>query len=179
MTDDLVCVGAIAGAFGVKGEVRVKSFTDDPAAIFTFGPLLDEAGAPRLTVKRWRAIKDGFAAFVEEIATREEAMAAKSRRLYVPRDRLPDLGEDEFYHSDLVGLAVKDLAGTPLGEVRGVQNFGASDLLEIWKTPGLRQPWMLPFTKEVVPHVDLARREVIVNPPEGMLPDGAEAAKTD
>jgi 16S rRNA processing protein RimM len=173
---NLVCVGAIAGAFGVRGEVRIKPFTTEPEAIFGLGPLLDEAGQICLTIKRWRAIKDGFAAFTEEIPTREDAEAMKSTRLYIPRDRLPAVAADEFYHADLIGLPVKALDGTPLGEVRTVQNYGATDLLEIWKTPGVRQPWMLPFTREMVPHVDLEKGEVIVDPPEDMMPEASERA---
>jgi len=169
--DDLICVGAIAGAFGVKGELRLKSFTDDPAAIFGFGPLLDETGAVRLTVISHRSLKDDFGVFADEITTREEAQAAKSRRLYVLRAQFPELGEGEFYQSDLAGLTVKRLDGTPLGEVRGVQNYGADDLLEIWKTPGVRESWLLPFTTAVVPHINIAAGEVIVDPTDDMLPD--------
>jgi 16S rRNA processing protein RimM len=173
---DLVCVGAIAGAFGVKGEVRIKPFTAAPETVFALGPLLDEEGAARLTVTSWRVIGDGFAAFAEEVPTREAAMAMKSQRLYVERARLPDTAEDEYYHADLVGLRVVGLDGAPLGEVRGVQNFGAGDLLEIWKTPGVRQPWMLAFTTAAVPRVDLARGEIVIDPPEGALPDPADDA---
>jgi 16S rRNA processing protein RimM len=173
--DDLVCVGAVAGAFGVRGEVRLKPFTDDPETLFALGPLLDEKGAPALTIIRSRAIKDGYAAFAKEIASREAAEALKSTRLYVPRDRLPATEEDEFYHADLIGLRVVSLAGESLGEVRSVQNYGASDLLEIWKTPGVRQPWLIAFTKEAVPHVDLAKGEVVIDPPEGAWPgEGGE-----
>jgi 16S rRNA processing protein RimM len=172
---DLVCVGAIAGAFGVRGEVRVKPFTAEPETVFALGPLLDEEGAVRLTVTEWRPINDGYAAFAKEIPTREAAMAMKSTRLFVPRASLPAADEDEFYHADLVGLRVVGLDGAPLGEVRGVQNFGASDLIEIWRTPGVRQPWMLPFTEAAVPHVDLAKGEVVVDPPEGMGPEESEA----
>jgi 16S rRNA processing protein RimM len=177
---DLVCVGAIAGAFGVKGEVRLKPFTAEPETLFKLGPLLDEAGVVRLTITRWRAVTDGYAAFAKEVATREEAAALKSTRLYVPRERLPLTEEDEFYHADLVGLRVVSLAGAPLGEVRSVQNYGASDLLEIWKTPGVRQPWLIAFTKEAVPHVDLAKGEVVVDPPEGVGPEaGGDGGEND
>ena len=179
---DLICVGAVAGAFGVKGEVRIKSFTDDPAALFDLGPLLDETGAVVLTVTRWRAHGDGFAAFAKEVASREAAIALKSTRLYASRARLPATEEDEFYHADLIGLGVVGLDGRELGEVRAVPNYGASDLLEIWKTPGVKGPWLLPFTKAAVPHVDLAKREIVADPPEGSLPgeggedDGGEDA---
>ncbi len=173
--DDLVCVGAVAGAFGVRGELRVKPFTTDPETLFGLGPMLDEQGAVFLTLGRRRIIPDGYAVFAKEVPTREAAMALASRRLYVPRAALPETDDDEFYHADLVGLRVVTLAGEDLGEIRSVQNYGATDLIEIWKTPGERQPWMLPFTLEIVPHVDLAKGEVTVVPPEGMGP-GAETS---
>lgn len=174
--DDLVCVGAVAGAFGVRGELRLKSFTAEPGTLLELGPMLDEQGRVFLTLGRWRVIPDGFAAFAKEVPTREAAMALASRRLYVPRSDLPETDEDEFYHADLVGLRVVTLQGAELGEVRSVQNYGASDLLEIWKTPGVRQPWMLPFTREAVPHVDIARGELVVDPPEGMMPGADDGA---
>lgn len=172
---DLLCVGAIAGAFGVRGELRLKSFTADPETLLDLGVLLDESGAPLLTITRSRVINEGFAVFAKEVTTREAAEALKSRRLHVTRDQLPDTDEDEFYHADLVGLRVVSLAGEPLGEVRSVQNYGATDLLEIWKTPNVRQPWMLPFTKAAVPHVDIVRRELVADIPEGMGPESAAA----
>jgi 16S rRNA processing protein RimM len=177
--DDLVCVGAVAGAFGVKGELRLKSFTSEPETLFELGPMLDERGDVFLTLGRWRVIPDGYAAFAKEAPTREAAMALASRRLYVTRATLPETEEDEFYHADLIGLRVVSLQGADLGEIRSVQNYGASDLLEIWKTPGVRQPWMLPFTREAVPHVDLAQGVVTVDPPEGMLPGSGPEAEDD
>ena len=168
---ELVCVGAIAGAFGVRGEVRVKSFTVTPEDIFDYAPWRSEAGAPLLTVSSWRHVKDGFAVYCDEVVSREEAMAMKSTRLYAPREALPTLGEEEYYYNDLIGLAVKDLSGRPLGLVRAVHNFGADDLLEIWKTPGAKGGWYLPFTREAAPKVDLAHGEVIADPPPELLPD--------
>jgi 16S rRNA processing protein RimM len=176
---DLVCVGAIAGAFGVRGELRIKPFTAAPETVFALGLLLDEEGMTRLTITSWRPIKGGYAAFAEEVPTREAAMAMKSKRLYVARELLPDLEDEEFYHADLIGLRVVGLDGAPLGEVRGVQNYGATDLLEIWKTPGVRQPWMIAFTKEAVPRIDLANRELVVDPPEGAGPEAADPETSD
>ncbi len=174
--DAYILVGAVAGAFGVKGEVRIKPFTADPEGLFAYAPFTDEHGDVVLRVKAWRPIKDGFAAFVEEAATREDAQALKSLRLHVARDRLPATDDDEFYHADLIGLAVKDLEGRPLGEVRSVQNYGAADLLEIWKTPGVAEIWFLPFTKAAAPHVDLAKGEIVADPPEGLMPEAASPA---
>ena len=114
MTEGLTCVGAIAGAFGVKGEVRLKSFCADPAAIAGYGPLVSEDGRS-FDVRLLRPIQGAFAARLTGIATREEAEALKGTRLYAPRDRLPPLGDDEYYHADLIGLAVVDAGGAPLG----------------------------------------------------------------
>ncbi|MCG8440762.1 MAG: ribosome maturation factor RimM [Caulobacterales bacterium] len=161
-----VLLGAVAGAFGVRGEVRIKSFTAAPQELFAYGPFTDEAGRVVLTVRRWRPIKDGFAAVCAEVPTREAAAALKSTRLHAPRERLPALPEDEFYHADLIGLAVKTLDGAPLGEVRAVHDFGSGDLLEVWRTPGVAGAWYLPFTRRAVPHVDVAAGEIIADPPE-------------
>ncbi len=175
-TDQYICIGAVAGAFGVRGEVRVKSFTETPDDIFDYAPFLDEAGAVVLSVVSWRPIKDGFAVFCDEAASREDAEAMKSVRLHAARARLPAPDEEEFYHADLIGMAVKRLDGRDLGLVRAVQNYGAGDLLEVHETPGAKGSWFLPFTKAAAPHVDLAKREVIADPPEGVAPEGGESA---
>lgn len=170
---ELVVVGAIAGAFGVRGEVRVKSFTAEPAALFAYGPLLDEAGRAVLTVKSWRRIADGFAVTAKEAKSREAAEAMKSTRLYVARAALPAPADEEYYHADLVGLTVKGLAGEDLGVVKAIHDFGATALLEIYRTPGAKGSWMLPFTREAAPHVDLAKGEVVADPPVGLAPGRA------
>ncbi len=174
MTDtprhDLVLVGAVAGAFGVRGEVRVKSFTATPEDLFDYAPFRDEQGEVVLTVQSWRHLKDGFAAYTHEATSREDAARLKSTRLYARRDVLPDLEDDEFYHADLIGMAVRDLENAPLGVVRAVHNFGATDLLEIANTPGASAAWYLPFTKALAPHVDLTRREIVADPPPDFIP---------
>lgn len=167
-----VLVGAAAGAFGVRGEVRIKPFTVDPEAIFRYSPLTDAEGRVVLTIKSWRLVTDGYAAVVAEIGTREEAQALKSLRLYAPRSRLPALAEDEFYHADLVGLRVCGLDGRALGRVEGVEDFGAGPLLAIRPAAG-GPAWLLPFTRACAPHVDLAKGEVLVDPPPGFGPEGA------
>ena len=126
-----VCVGAIAGAFGVRGEVRLKSFCAVPEDIASYGPLTLEDGSRSFTVKLTASLKGGFAARLEGIATKEAADALRGRRLYAPREALPALPDDEYYHADLVGLEVCDTGGKPLGRVSAVLNHGASDLLEI------------------------------------------------
>ena len=164
--DDLVFVAALAGAHGVKGECKLKSFTGDPDAVFDYGPFLDEAGQVRFTPLRWRRAKDVFVVAFKEKLTREDAQAARGTKLYIPRQALPDLEEDEFYHSDLLGLKVQALDGSPLGKVRAVHDFGSGDILEIVDTPDRRGPWMIPFTREQVPHVSISDGVVTVDPLE-------------
>jgi 16S rRNA processing protein RimM len=165
---EMVCVGAVAGAFGVQGEVRLKSFCADPEAIADYSPLSDESGAQSFTVTLTRSIKNGFAARLGGVATKEQADALKGLRLFAPRDRLPDLPDDEFYHADLIGLSVLDTGGTELGRVHAVQDHGAGDLLEI-HAPGQKPNVLLPFTLACVPTVDLAGGKIIVDPPEGLF----------
>ncbi len=165
-----VCVGAIAGAFGVRGEVRLKSFCADPASIGDYSPVEDENGrAFDLNVNR--QIKNGFAARLSGVSTKEDADALRGVRLYVGRDRLPHLPDDEFYHADLLGLEVLDSGGGRLGKIAAVLNHGAGDILEI-RGPGLKGGVLLPFTKEAVPTVDLSGGRVVVDPPDGLFPDG-------
>ncbi|MCE8417843.1 ribosome maturation factor RimM [Rhodovulum sulfidophilum] len=166
---DRVCVGAISGAFGVRGEVRLKSFCADPEAIADYAPLYTEDGSRSFGLQITRAVKEGFAARMSGIDSKEEADALKGIRLYADRDRLPSLPDDEFYHADLIGLTVVDPGGKVLGTVRAVHDHGAGDLLEI-HGPGLTSTVLLPFTDACVPTVDLAAGRLIADPPEGVFP---------
>ncbi len=163
-----VCVGAIAGAFGVKGEVRLKSFCAEPEAIETYGPLSSEDGSGQFDVKLTRPIKNGFAARLSGIASKEAADNLAGTRLYAPRERLPDLPDDEFYHSDLIGLSVADTGGVTIGKIKAVLNHGAGDLLEI-SGPDFKQAILIPFTRESVPTVDINAGKVVIDPPEGAI----------
>ncbi|WP_333834272.1 ribosome maturation factor RimM [Rubrimonas sp.] len=169
-----VCVAAIAGAFGVRGEARVKSFTAEPEAFASYGPLETEDGARRFDARITRPVSGGFAARLSGVATREQAEALKGLRLYAARDRLPALDEDEFYHADLIGVEVFDTGGASLGRVRAVQNFGAGDVIEV---VGAGRPvLLLPFTRAAVPTIDLSARRIVADPPEeiGAPEDDAE-----
>ncbi|MDJ0628199.1 MAG: ribosome maturation factor RimM [Rhodobacter sp.] len=166
-----VCVGAIAGAFGVRGEVRLKSFCAEPEAIADYAPLTDEDGDRQFDLTLSRAVKNGFAARIKGVSSKEAADALRGTRLYAERGRLPDLPDDEFYHADLIGLIVLDTGGARLGRVKAVVDYGAGDLLEI-AGPGLPEPVLLPFTREAVPTVDLTSGRIIADPPEGLFPDG-------
>ncbi|WP_439123493.1 ribosome maturation factor RimM [Marivita sp.] len=163
-----VCVGAIAGAFGVRGEVRLKSFTAIPEDLANYAPLETEDGAQSFTIKITRQIKNGLAARLSGISNKEDADALRGTQLYVPRDRLPSLPDDEFYHADLIGLEVTDTGGTHLGKVMAVINNGADDLLEL-SAPGQKQTVLLPFTKAIVPTVDLGQGRIVADPPEGLF----------
>lgn len=163
-----VCVGAVAGSFGVRGEVRLKSFTADPEAIAAYGPLETEDGTRAFDVTLTRPVKGGFAAKLSGVVTKEAADALRGTRLYLDRSRLPDPDEDEFYHADLIGLAVHDTGGAHLGDVKAVLNHGASDLLEL-RLPGSPKTVLLPFTRAIVPTVDLRAGRIVADPPEGLL----------
>ncbi|HCQ64632.1 MAG TPA: ribosome maturation factor RimM [Rhodobacteraceae bacterium] len=170
MSETRICVGAIAGAFGVKGEVRLKSFTADPEAIASYGPLVTEDGARSFAVEITRPVKNGFAARIEGVSSKEAADDLRGTKLFAERDVLPCLPDDEFYHADLIGLAVHDTGGRLLGRVTAVHNHGAGDLLEI-SGAGLNTPALLPFTQDAVPTVDLTARRIVADPPEGIFPD--------
>lgn len=170
-----ICLGVIAGAHGVRGLVRIKSFTEAAEDLTAYGPLSDEAGARRFELTVTGRAKDALLARVEGITDRDQAQALKGTRLYVARDALPALDEEEtYYHADLIGLAAEDRAGRPLGKVRAVHNFGAGDLLEL--DGGLDgPPFLLAFTKAAVPVVDLAAGRIVVEPPDETEPAGGEA----
>ncbi|MEI2806468.1 ribosome maturation factor RimM [Albidovulum sp.] len=165
MESDRICVGAISGAFGVRGEVRLKSFCAEPAAIAGYAPLYTGNGARSFGVTITRAIPGGFAARLSGVTTKEEADALRGTSLYADREKLPSLPDDEFYHADLIGLPVFDTGGAPLGTVRAIYNHGAGDILEIL-APGRRTALLLPFTRAVVPTVDLTAGRIVADPPE-------------
>ena len=166
MADRLILVGRVAGAFGVKGELRITAYTEDPAALLRYRDLRGEDGRPALTLLSGRPAKGGLVATAREAASREAAEALRGLELYLPRNALPAPDEDEFYLADLIGLRVVDPAGTPLGRVKSVQNFGAGDLLEI--EPPLGQAWWVSFTRDTVPQVRLDDGLVVVVRPTEM-----------
>ncbi|MFN4170774.1 MAG: ribosome maturation factor RimM [Pseudorhodobacter sp.] len=162
--ESLICVGAIAGSFGVQGEVRLKSFCSQPEAIAAYSPLFTEDGARRFDLRLTRPVTGGFGARLSGVATKEQADALKGTSLFALRDKLPNLPDDEFYHADLIGLEAFDTGGVALGRVAAVHNHGAGDLLEI-TGPGVKGSLLLPFTLLAVPTVDLAAGRVVVDPP--------------
>lgn len=162
---DRICVGAIAGAFGVRGEVRLKSYCAEPEAIAAYAPLWTKDGARQFRLAITRQIPNGFAARLDGVASKEAADALRGTELFADRDRLPSLPDDEFYHADLIGLPVLDTGGQPLGVIEAIHNHGAGDILEV-RAPGAKSPLLLPFTRAVVPTVDLTAGRIIADPPE-------------
>ncbi len=165
-TDARVCLGQIGAAHGLRGEVRLRSFTSDPAAIADYGPLETDDGRV-FEIETLRPAKDHFVARLSGIRDRDAASALANAKLYVPRERLPQTAEpDEFYHADLVGLAVVDRTGNRLGTVVGIHNFGAGDLIEVRTEKGGKTE-LVPFDMTHVPAVDIAAGKIVVDPPQG------------
>ncbi len=164
-----VCMGVVGAPHGVRGAVRVKTFTDEPEAVAHYGALEDETGQRKFTLRVVGPAKgDGMViAMLSGIADRDRAETLRGLRLYLPRAALPPPGEDEFYHADLVGLAARLGDDTLLGKIIAVHDFGAGDMLEIARDKG--QPVLVPFTRAVVPVVDVAGGKVVVEPPDGLL----------
>ena len=158
--DRLLAVGRVAGAFGVRGEVRIAAFTEQPLALARFRALMRQDGSPALIITTAREAKGGLICRCEGVETKEQADALRGLRLFVPRDALPEPDEDEFYLADLIGLAVVDPAGAPVGKVKSVQDFGAGDILEIIPEEG-GATWYLPFTREAVPEVKIAEGQIV------------------
>lgn len=165
--EDRICVGAIVGAFGLTGEVRLKSFCAEPEAIAGYGPLYTEDGSRSFTVTLTRPVAGGLGARIPGVLTKEQAEALQGITLFVDRARLPKLPDDEFYHSDLIGMEARDTGGLLLGRVIAVHNHGAGDLLEI-NGPERKAALLLPFTMAVVPTIDLIARRVVIDMPEGL-----------
>src|SRR6476659_2194266 len=158
-----ICVARIGAPHGVRGEVKIWSYTADPLAIADYGPLETEDGSARFELETLRIAKDHLVARLKGVADRDAAAQLTNTDLFVPRDRLPSpQAGDEFYHADLIGDAVVDSGGHELGSVAAIHNFGAGDLIEI--TPAEGGPTVLiPFTEAAVPLVDIAARRIVVD----------------
>ena len=165
--DNRVCVGVVAGAHGVRGAVRIKSFTAEPKDVARYGPLQDESGRQRFTLRLVGTGKGVVIGQLSGVADRDHAEALRGLRLYLPRAALPPTEEEEFYHADLIGLQAVLGDGTAIGQVKAVHDFGAGDTLEIVRPEG--PPAMVPFTRVVVPVVDLEAGRLVVDPPPGLL----------
>jgi 16S rRNA processing protein RimM len=165
-----ICIARIGAAHGVRGEVRLWTFTEDPLAVLRYGPLATKDGARRFEVTHAREAKTHVVARLKGIASREDAERLNGVELYIGRDKLPATDEDEYYHADLIGLAAVNTANQPLGRVIAIHNFGAGDIIEIAPPQGASM--LLPFTNAVVPSVDLAGGRVVIELPSEI--DGDE-----
>ena len=171
-----ICVARIGAAHGVRGAVKLWTFTEDPLAVKRYGPLSTKDGTRQFEVANAREAKGHLVATLKGVATREEAERLNGIELYIAREKLPDTDEDEYYHADLIGLAAVNAANEPLGRVIAIHNFGAGDIIEIAPPHGATM--LLPFTNAVVPTVDLGGGRVVVELPdeiEGDDPTSADA----
>ena len=166
-----VCVARIGAAHGVRGAVKLWTFTEDPLAVRDYGPLMTKDGARQFEVTHVREAKDHLVATLKGVTTRDDAERLNGLELYVPRDRLPETDDGEYYHADLIGLAAVNAADEPLGRVVAIHNFGAGDIIEI--APAKGATMLLPFTNAVVPTVDLAGGRVIIELPQEIEGDEA------
>jgi 16S rRNA processing protein RimM len=164
---DLLLLGEIGAAQGLKGEVRLRSYTEEPQAIARYGPLHDETGRA-FEIESVRATPKALIARIKGVTTREAAEALNHTKLYVERARLPARQEEEWYHADLIGLAAVDRDGKTIGAVVAVHNFGAGDLIEVKPDAG-DTTVLVPFTRETVPEVDVEGGRLVLTPPEGLF----------
>lgn len=166
---EMVSVGVITGAHGVKGEVKLRSFTADPAAIASYSPLETAAGR-KIEIAKLRPQTDGFIASLKAVTSRDAAEELRGTELFVPRARLPEPGENEVYLRDLIGLTVWLKDGARLGDVVATPNYGAGDLLDV-KVDGRKDTVLIPFSVGFVVEADVAARRIVVELPEGFLDD--------
>src|SRR6202521_1354441 len=171
----LICIARIGAAHGVRGAVKLWTFTQDPLAVTQYGPLLTKDGARSFEVATAREAKGHLVATLKGVATREEAERLNGLELYVAHEKLPATDEDEYYHADLIGLAAVTPADEPLGRVIAIHNFGAGDIIEI--APPRGSTMLLPFTNAVVPTVDLRGGRVVIELPEEI--EGDDRADDD
>jgi len=170
-----VCIARIGAAHGVRGAVKIWTFTEDPFAVKRYGPLSTKDGARQFEVTSAREAKGHLVAQLKGITTRDEAERLNGIELYVPREKLPATDEDEYYHADLIGLAAVTTADEALGRVVAIHNFGAGDILEIAPPHGATM--LLPFTNAVVPTVDIAGGRVLIELPQEVEGDSPEAGE--
>jgi 16S rRNA processing protein RimM len=169
-----VQLGVVAAPHGIKGLVRIRSFTEDPMAISSYGPLSDETGRKRYRVEALSAVKGAVLARIEGVADRTAAEALRGLRLYVERSALPATAEREWYEADLIGLSAVGRDGRDWGKVMAFHDFGGGLTMEVSGGEASRGSVMLPFTDKVVPEIDVDGGKILVDPPIGVLPGGNE-----
>src|ERR1019366_9775357 len=169
-----ICIARIGAAHGVRGAVKLWTFTGDPLAVTAYGPLMTKDGARSFEIATARKEKVLRAAPRKAAPTREDAERLNGIELYVAREKLPDTDQNEYYHADLIGLAAVTPANEPLGRVVAIHNFGAGDIIEIAPPQGAAM--LLPFTNAVVPSVDLATGRVVIELPQEVDGEDPNAA---
>jgi 16S rRNA processing protein RimM len=169
-----ICVARIGAAHGVRGAVKLWTFTEDPLAVQRYGPLSTKDGARQFEVTHAREAKDHLVATLKGVATREDAERLNGIELYIARDKLPATDDDEYYHADLIGLAAVTPSDQPLGRVLAIHDFGAGTIIEI--APPQGPTMLLPFTNAVVPTVDLVGGRVVIELPQEVDGDDPSAA---
>jgi 16S rRNA processing protein RimM len=170
-----ICIARIGAAHGVRGAVKLWTFTEDPLAVKAYGPLVTKDGTRQFEVTHAREAKGHLVATLKGVTSRDEAERLNGLELYIAREKLPATGEDEYYHADLIGLAAVTPADEPLGRVIAIHNFGAGDIIEI--APPRGATMLLPFTNAVVPSVDLAGGRVVIELPKEI--EGDDTSNTD
>jgi 16S rRNA processing protein RimM len=169
-----ICVARIGAAHGVRGAVKLWTFTEDPLAVNRYGPLMTKDGTRQFEVTHAREAKDHLVATLKGVTTREDAERLNGIELYIARDKLPATDDDEYYHADLIGLAAVNAADEPIGRVIAIHDFGAGTIIEI--APPQGSTLLLPFTNAVVPTVDLAGGRVVIELPKEVDGDDPAAA---
>ena len=174
MTTAQICVARIGAPHGVRGQVRLWTFTEDPYAVLDYGPLATKDGKRTIEIDNVREAKGHLVATLKGVADRDAAARLNGVELYVARDALPDAEDGEYYHADLIGLAAVNAAGETIGRVVAMHDFGAGDIIEI--APPSGQTLLLPFTDAVVPTVDIAGGKVVIEMPGEIVGDDPAAS---
>jgi len=169
-----ICVARIGAAHGVRGAVKLWTFTEDPLAVTRYGPLSTKDGARQFEVTHAREARGFLVATLKGVSTRDDAERLNGLELYIAREKLPETEAGEYYHADLIGLAAITVAGEPLGHIIAIHNFGAGDIIEI--APASGPTMLLPFSNAVVPTVDIAGGHVVIELPDEIEGDGPDVA---
>lgn len=169
-----ICIARIGAAHGVRGAVKLWTFTEDPLAVTRYGPLSTKDGARQFEVMQAREAKGFLVATLKGVSTRDDAERLNGLELYIAREKLSEIEAGEYYHADLIGLAAVTAADEPLGHIIAIHNFGAGDILEI--APASGPTMLLPFSNAVVPTVDIAAGRVVIELPDEIEGDGPDVA---
>ena len=172
MAEERILLGVVAAPHGVRGLVRIRSYTEEPMAIAAYGPLSDETGRKQYRVEALSTMKGAVLARIEGVDDRNAAEAIRGLRLFVERERLPATSEREWYEADLIGLAAVGRDGRDWGKVIDFHDFGAGSTMEVSGGAASRGSVMLPFNDDAVPEIDVEGGKVVIDPPAGVLAGG-------